>query len=55
MANEVCVGNASVSLLYSDWINKWEKEYGVGPVKIQDILEMEDWKLKVVLFFLILE
>lgn len=25
MANEIGVGNASVSLLYSEWINKWKK------------------------------
>lgn len=35
-------GNASVSQLYSDWVNKWRKEYGSGPVKIRDTLEMEN-------------
>lgn len=50
MANQICVGKASASQLYSDWINKWRRGYGLGPVKIQDILEMEEWNMKVGFF-----
>lgn len=42
MVNEVCMGNASVSPLYSDWISKGRREYGIGPIEIQDTLEMEE-------------
>lgn len=41
------MGNVPVSQLYSDWINKWRKYYGLRPVKNPRYFGNREVKMKV--------